>query len=92
MIIEHKLYKTRHFGIRSQQRGISQKNVDLLLSLGPKYFTTKPGYDGITKRIFCKKSILRALKEKKILPAQFDKLSGICILIKNNDLITAYHL
>ena len=92
MVIRDNFHKTRHVGIRNQQRGIKSEDLQCLLSLGPKYYSRKTGHGGAFKRIFTKTTLKKALLDKKISPAQIDKLSGVCIVLKNNNLLTAYHL
>ena len=92
MVIENKINNSNIALKRNQQRGIPHENIDLLLFLLPKYYSRMFEYVGISKRIASKKSILRILKEKIFLIDQSDKLSDICILIKNNLLITTHHL
>ena len=84
--------KTNHSEKRIQQRSIQAKYLNLLLQLSSKYYSRHQAPGKAQKRIFSKKSLTLALHDKIITPAEFDKLKGICLIIKNDTLLTAYHL
>lgn len=81
--------KTLHSIIRCRQRGISETNIDLILSLGTK--NRKPG--GVSEYFITKKDRQMATEFLKRCIQDLDKLVGKAIIIdeEQETIVTAYH-
>lgn len=82
--------KTKHAEIRSQQRGVSQEQIDLILSFGKK--TRRPG-GGWEYRIK-KKQKTTAISELKRRIRLIEKSADKGVLVNQNldTIITVYHI
>ena len=79
--------KSIHADIRSQQRGIPPKIIDLIITFGIK--TRKPG--GVWEYTITKKKKQKVTRELKQLLQLFDKSSNKSVIVSNdNTIITTY--
>lgn len=75
------MYRTKHFGARMAQRGISRAMVDLVLAYGE---------ESGDRIILGRKSAKRLLEDFRTLQKIVDK-GGVAIVAQGNSLITAYN-
>lgn len=83
---------TEHSIRRAQQRGISLDLLSKAANSPSKYFSRKYAPGNAKKMIFTKKTLSKAVFDNHILPTEYDKLKGICLVTSGNTLITIYHI
>lgn len=82
------LEMSQHAMKRSQQRGIPQSVIDLILWYG----TPRPRPGGAEEYVVLDKDISRIESGLKHLLQQVERLKGKAVLVKDDTIVTEYHL